>query len=58
MSEEVKKRVSQRRSIISGSNENKNLAGHPGQAGEESPVQADSLSLPTLGYTHACSVTH
>lgn len=51
MSEEVKKRVSQRRSIISGITENENLVGHPGQAGEESPVQADSLPLPTLGHT-------
>lgn len=57
MSEEVKKRVSQRRSIISGRTENKNFVGwapRPGWWGK--PVQADSLSLPILGYTHTGSV--
>lgn len=54
MSEEVKKRVSQRRSIISGSTENKNLVGHPGQAGGESLSRlTHSHSQPLVKHTLA-----
>ena len=48
MSEEVKKRVSQRRSIISGSPENKSLFGLVRKALSRLTL---SFSLPTLGYT-------